>query len=1140
MKSVLSNFWSQQTSQARRNNRSSSVRRHSWYRRGLKLETLEDRTVLSSSWVTFGDASVIDGNTIIIGAPADEFDEQPVGYHGATLELAPAPRYSFTFEYDLTTWDSYSDFDGYWDSFSFSLTTEPFANLGVSDPLDFPFIWGGDFYTDGIIENNTGTITLDFLADPTGPNYLNVVLDTSSSPDTDRLYPSWGEVTVQAGIVSIDNDLSDEEFVSVNSTFSSVTGINLDSAQDSDFDLIQAQGEQYFIVGSADNDPLEQEVVILNSMASQSFQQFNLDSAEDSDFDVLVAKGQFVAQANIDNDPTDMEIIILDTSATQSFQTYNLDSAFDNDFDLVIVKGEDVLVTGSVDGDESENEIVILDSTASQTVQQFNLDSAEDSDFDLIIVKGEDVSQANVDNDTTDQEIIVVDSTASQTIHDFNLDSAFDSDFDLVIVQGDSIISTGSSDQDLDEEEVFIVSSTVSQTFNQFNLDSAEDSDFDIVLVKGEKGAQANVDNDEDDLETIVIDSTASQTIQDFNLDSAFDSDFDLVIVKGDDLLATPTVDDDLSEQEVFVLSNTASQTVQDFNLDSAEDSDFDVVIVKGDKAIQANVDNDETEQEVIVVDSDASQTLQQFNLDSAFDSDFDLVIVKGDDIAQATSTDDDLNELEVFVVSASASQTVQEFNLDSAEDSDLDVVIVKGEGATQANVDNDATDQEVIVVDSNATQTIQQFNLDSAFDSDFDLVIIKGDSIAANASADGDSSEQEVFVVSTTVTQTVQQFNLDSAEDSDFDVVLVKGAGGGQVNMDNDETDQEVVVFSPTAAQTVQQFNLDSAFDSDFDLVIVKGEKILSTGNLAEGNNTSEQDVIVSSLSATQTSQQFNLDSAEDNDLDLIVVQGQAYNPVAVINGPIAVSLSDTLMLDGSGSYDPDNIVGTGIVDYQWYDVTGGGQVLIGSEAMLSYQWASLGPKTVELVVTDNESATNVTTLEVLVTFDADLNGDGSVNFGDVGLFNAHFGLTDEDPDWDPRFDINNDGAVNFGDLGPFNSQFGMSIFDIPSFAGNTSSITKVSSPTTELTDGMNTVSTDSTDFGIGELFAGPDVTGRINLAPSNDSLNPPRSALNNSVSEHETVFEELGRADRGTALAELLEFDVDLETLADALLIV
>lgn len=58
--------------------------------------------------------------------------------------------------------------------------------------------------------------------------------------------------------------------------------------------------------------------------------------------------------------------------------------------------------------------------------------------------------------------------------------------------------------------------------------------------------------------------------------------------------------------------------------------------------------------------------------------------------------------------------------------------------------------------------------------------------------------------------------------------------------------------------------------------------------------------------------------------------------------------------------------------------------------------------------------------------TFHADVNYDGRVNFGELGILNSNFGRRAGDPGWDPTADINGDGFINLADLGLLNAQFG------------------------------------------------------------------------------------------------------------------
>jgi hypothetical protein len=181
--------------------------------RRLRFESLESRRVLSLNWVTSGEAS-IDEDTIHISSAAVEDGLQSIALHGAYAELPPAPEYKITFDYDLKTWDSYSPDipdvdDGFWDSFSFSVTDVPYAQLSLSDPISFPFVWGGSLWGDEVLETNAGTVTITFPGDSNTPRYLNVILDTLTPPTQDENYPSWGTVTVKLP----DLEASDFEYV---------------------------------------------------------------------------------------------------------------------------------------------------------------------------------------------------------------------------------------------------------------------------------------------------------------------------------------------------------------------------------------------------------------------------------------------------------------------------------------------------------------------------------------------------------------------------------------------------------------------------------------------------------------------------------------------------------------------------------------------------------------------------------------------------------------------------------------------------------------------------------------------------------------------------------------------------------------
>jgi len=158
----------------------------------------------------------ISGNTITMGvANRLEDSEQPQSYHGAATLLPPASQYIISFDYDLYSWDSYIAYTeagkGYWDSFSVSVSSQPIWQASLSDPITpgnltgLGFIWGGAKWGDHILKHVNGSRTVVVNGNPSGNNYLNVVLNTDSMPDADEYYPSWGTITIKS--VETDSNL---------------------------------------------------------------------------------------------------------------------------------------------------------------------------------------------------------------------------------------------------------------------------------------------------------------------------------------------------------------------------------------------------------------------------------------------------------------------------------------------------------------------------------------------------------------------------------------------------------------------------------------------------------------------------------------------------------------------------------------------------------------------------------------------------------------------------------------------------------------------------------------------------------------------------------------------------------------------
>jgi cadherin-like protein/Big-like domain-containing protein len=147
--------------------------------------------------------------------------------HGVSALLPPLiasnTRYRVTFSYNLFTWDSYNTLTslgtGYWDSFSVSLSRQPYAQLSLTDPLTTGqsggdllgfWYWGGNDFADSTLEclpstnpANTGCtavppaqVEVHITGNGGGDTYLNVVLDTRTLPEANHNHPSYGAITI--------------------------------------------------------------------------------------------------------------------------------------------------------------------------------------------------------------------------------------------------------------------------------------------------------------------------------------------------------------------------------------------------------------------------------------------------------------------------------------------------------------------------------------------------------------------------------------------------------------------------------------------------------------------------------------------------------------------------------------------------------------------------------------------------------------------------------------------------------------------------------------------------------------------------------------------------------------------------------
>lgn len=148
---------------------------------------------------------------------AAETGTQTDSIYGAGFLLRPLVNYTIEFDYTLSTWDSYSTFDGFWDvlfvhanstGFYWNLVTgAPVADLACSSlfapagtpPLNGPlWTFGGLDWGNGVLCTGAGTFMFTYMEpDPTKTVYLSVGLDTGLTGDVDGLYPSWGTFSVR-------------------------------------------------------------------------------------------------------------------------------------------------------------------------------------------------------------------------------------------------------------------------------------------------------------------------------------------------------------------------------------------------------------------------------------------------------------------------------------------------------------------------------------------------------------------------------------------------------------------------------------------------------------------------------------------------------------------------------------------------------------------------------------------------------------------------------------------------------------------------------------------------------------------------------------------------------------------------------
>jgi hypothetical protein len=101
------------------------------------------------------------------------------------------------------------------------------------------------------------------------------------------------------------------------------------------------------------------------------------------------------------------------------------------------------------------------------------------------------------------------------------------------------------------------------------------------------------------------------------------------------------------------------------------------------------------------------------------------------------------------------------------------------------------------------------------------------------------------------------------------------------------------------------------------------------------------------------------------------------------------------------------------------WQSVT----LAAGNETTLIYKWdttgCAYGNYTLSASVQIGPGTANYTYGTMKITVPGDINGDGTVDWVDLGLLGLAYNSTPLSPNWNPNADINGDGTVDWKDLG-------------------------------------------------------------------------------------------------------------------------
>jgi len=146
---------------------------------------------------------------------------------------------------------------------------------------------------------------------------------------------------------------------------------------------------------------------------------------------------------------------------------------------------------------------------------------------------------------------------------------------------------------------------------------------------------------------------------------------------------------------------------------------------------------------------------------------------------------------------------------------------------------------------------------------------------------------------------------------------------------------------------------------------------------------------------------------------------------PVSDAGKDQTVVAGKLVMLDGSGSYDPDGDT----LSCQWaLDASNPVRVVLSDASAVNFTFTPSLPGRYGFVLVVNDGTADSTpdTVKVMVLIPGDFNGDGRVDLSDFSLFVTYYSLCEGDDGFDPLYDLDGDGCIGLGDFSIFVTHYG------------------------------------------------------------------------------------------------------------------